>query len=177
MPPLKNQTNPVDTGVTMDQAFKLLVLIAALFALLYVALFLSNESKQRTGSKSGEQQSQSDLPYQKVMVADDRLPSLFPEDIPLEADVEIVENSSLTADDGDLQANRRFESRLTPAQNYSKYLEYLQANDWDISVQNNGSSQKLLRASKGYQALMVRIEPNPINQTTTVSLVFSETRP
>lgn len=177
MPPIKTNPNSADSGVTMDQAFKLLVLVAALFALLYVALLLANESKKRTADQSAVTQPESDLPYQKVMVTDSQLPPLFPADIPLEADVEILENSSLTADDGDLQANRRFESRLSASENYSKYLGYMQQNNWDISVQNNGTSQKLLRATKGYQSLMVRIDPNPVKQTTTVSLIFSETRP
>lgn len=174
--PTQNPKTPVtgESGITMDQAFKLLLLVAVLFAFLYVALLLSSESRQRAGNQATDS-AESQLPYDKVLVNEDKLPSLFPLDIPIQEGSEILENSMLTSIDGDLQANRKFESKLSASENYKLYLNYLTSNDWKVVTQDNGSAQKLLRGKNNYQTLMITLVPNPIKKTTTVSLIFSET--
>lgn len=171
---MKNPITPQSVQtVDQDQLFKLVVLIAALLALLYVALLLANESKQRTGQTEVVQQ-ESNLPIEKVAIPNEKLPGLFPSDIPVETGVEIIENSQVTTDDGVVQVIRIFESAKSMNENYNLYLNYLTRNDWQITNQDNGSTQKLLRGKKGYQTLLIIMDPNPAKQTTTITLTMTE---
>lgn len=174
---MPNEIKPIasaDNGVTMNQAFKLVVVVAALLALLYVTILLSNKSQQR--AVTVQQNTSQELPKAIVKESIDEqiLPSLFPQDIPIEAGAEVVENSRVFAEGGMKQATRTFESKKTMTNNYNLYLSYLQNNDWVVVNQKNDTEQKLLRGKKGYQTLLITMDPNLSKETTTVILTITE---
>lgn len=170
---MENKIQPTSNGISQNQVFKLLVIVAALMALLYVAVILSNESKQRT-AHNAEDQNEIDLPIETTNLPADKVSLMFPEDLPREANAEVIENSESNANDGATQATLRFESTRSANENYNTYLNYMRSNGWEIANQDNGANEKLLRGKKGYQALQVTIVPNPLSQTQTVTVTLTE---
>jgi hypothetical protein len=159
--------------IDFNQLFKYVVVIAALFALLFVAIKLSDLSVKQRGTE--QNQNQTNLPVDIKPLSKDVLPSAFPTDIPLEEGVEIKENSdSVRREDGVKQATRSFISSKTAEQNSTIYVNYLRNNDWEILNQATTEDFRMILGKKGYQLFQVTITPNSDGKTTTVLLTLTE---
>ncbi len=154
-----------------SSVFKLVVMVAALFALLFVAIQLSRHpinggrkmgvDKLKTGTKI-------------VKVSADKLPNKFPVDIPVEGDVRVIQNFNATELDGRYNATREFESKKTLAQNLSIYTKYLKDNNWDIKATIDEPDMKMVMGKKGLQQLQITAAIDPITNLNIITLNLTE---
>lgn len=163
----------MDKEVTYWQLFKLLILVVALMALLYVAVLLANDSKHRTGDANQEQQ-EGMAKFESQNVPDDMLPGNFPADLPTEDGAAITENKLSEVNDQGWQATRSYESTQSLAANYTTYTNYLRSNGWDVISQTNEPNFKSVTGKKGYQVLKVMLNPTAAANTVNVVITLNE---
>lgn len=155
-----------------NQLFKFVVVIAALFALLYVAILLSNTtSKNRNGEQAVDQ---AQLPVQTTPLPEDKLSSKFPSNLPIEANAEITQNSESKSDEGAQQGTRVFISQKTSTENLALYEAWMKANGWDVLSKMDEAGIKMVLGKKAYQLLQATVTENADKKTTTVTLTVTE---
>jgi hypothetical protein len=167
-----NHTNA--DNIDFNTVFKLLVIVAALFALLYVALLLSKESKERTSIEETNQEQSQSTKVVTTEIAPEILPTGFPANFPTEANAEITENGIVNVDNQGDQSVRSFKSGQSMTANYTLYLNFLKNNGWDIISQTNASTHKMLLGKKGYQLLQITINPGETSATSVVRATLTE---
>ena len=153
-----------------NELFKFTVVIAALFALLYVAILLSQHPLSDNGKQS---QVKELLPVQTNLLPEDKLSSKFPSNLPLEANAVVTQNSESKRDDGAKQATRVFTSQKSIAANLSTYEGYMNANGWEVLNKLNETNVKMLLAKKDYQLMQVTLTDN-LDKTITVNITVTE---
>lgn len=155
-----------------NQLFKLLVLVVVLFCLLYVAVMLSNQSKER--NNNSPDQAKAELPVKTNALPEDKLPDSFPTDFPVEEGAVVKENSISKSDTGATQSTREFVSKKTTTENINLYTSYLRNSDWEIVNQANESNYKLVRAKKGYQTIQISVKEDGLTGESIVTVSLTE---
>ncbi len=163
-----NSPSPNSGDISFNTVFKLLVIVAALLALLYVALLLSQESKERTSMEEASREQSEGARVVAKDISPEILPTGFPVNFPSEANAEITENEIVNVDNQGDQSIRSYNSNQSMTANYTLYLNFLRNNDWDVISQTNENTHKMLLGKKGYQLLQITINPG---QTATTSIV------
>lgn len=159
-----NSTDQVDH----NQVFKLLVVVAALFCLLFVAYILSNKSKQR----QQVEQPQLAAP-EKTNVDYSKLPEKFPASIPIESGAKITQNFNASSPDGNFQSTRAFETKETLAANLKLYTEFLKKDGWEIKATIDKPDLKMVFGQKDTEGIQVTMNENSITKKKTVSISYS----
>ncbi|HMR55585.1 MAG TPA: hypothetical protein PKD34_03280, partial [Candidatus Doudnabacteria bacterium] len=167
-----NNTGSDEIG--FNTVFKLLVIVAALFALLYVALLLSQESKERTGSEQSTNQGSESTRVVTKDISPEILPTGFPENFPVEDGATIIENNVVNVNNQGDQSTRSFNSSQGMTANYTLYLNYLRNNGWDVISQTNETTHKMLLGKNGYQLLQITINPGETGATSNVRATLTE---
>lgn len=101
-------------------------------------------------------------------------PDKFPDSVPIESGVKIIQNYSATAINGTYQATRVFETNKTLDENLKIYTDYLKKNGWTISDTINQLTYKAVFGTKGTQQLQVTLNQHSTTKTKTVSISFIE---
>ncbi len=110
---------------------------------------------------------------QKTEVPTDKLPDKFPPTLPVEQGAVISQNYNATANNGQYQATRAFETKQTLAANYTLYTNWLKNNGWKINSNLDGPSYKMVSGSKEKQQLQVSISENTVTKTNSVTLTLT----
>lgn len=147
-----------------------MVIVAALFALLYVALRLAQHP---LGDKKDKP-----LPAPtevKVMNVDfSQNPSNFPTNIPIEEGAKIVQNYNATTPTGLFSATRVFETNKSLADNYQLYKQFMESNGWEITSSVDQTNFKMLFSRKKGEELRVTMSTNSKYETKTVNITYTE---
>ncbi len=145
--------------------------ILAVVAIIIVAFLLPKQPRQGSQSKNNQ------TPIFKptiTAVANDKLPSKFPADIPIEASAKITENYNASTTSGGFQATRVFESTKSPADNLKIFQAYFRTNGYTVQdpivVQNYTS----VLGTKGKTQIKVSMTENASTKTTTVNISLVE---
>lgn len=110
----------------------------------------------------------------KSEVADDKLPSKMPANIPQETGAQVMDNFTAVNDEGLYQATREFETAKSLAENLTLYTNYLKNNDWDILSTIDKPSFKSVVGSRGADRLQITISENSSTKIKTVTISFSQ---
>ncbi len=168
---MENKIKDSNSTGNLDHAqlFKLLVLIVALLALLFVAYKLSEKSKHDEVAREPQ------LPQvEKTNVDFSELPEKFPTDIPMEAGVRITQNYNSLTPEGQFQATRVFETSKSLDATIKVYTDFLNNNDWKITATLDQPNLKMVMGSKDGASIQVTVNQNTINDTKTVSISYME---
>ncbi|HMQ01744.1 MAG TPA: hypothetical protein PKD79_01595 [Candidatus Doudnabacteria bacterium] len=176
MPNVNNTPNNGDThSVSFDQAFKLVVLVAALLALLYVAIWLSDVTpKPSSRTVTPQEDTTENATVTARMIPDNMLPQGFPDNFPVESGAEVKENVILNVDNQGDQATRTFTSSQSMTANYTLYSNYLRNNGWEIMTQINEANYKMVLGKKGFQLLQVNINPSDVSGSSVVRATVTD---
>lgn len=155
-----------------NQTFKLLVIVAAIFALLFVAYTLTKNSK-RDGDKQAVAQQ---AIVEKINVDFAKDPEKFPSDIPMEAGAKLTQNYNATTPTGAFQATKVFLTTKTLAENLTIYTNYFQQNGWKITASLDQPTYKMVTGAKDKQSIQVSIDENKMTKDRTVSINFTESK-
>lgn len=142
----------------------LIMLVAAALAIaLIVSIFVGDE-----GQDAGAQLP--DISIGKIVdVEGDKLPDKFPADIPLEAEAPILQNYNLTAENGDFQATRVFETKKTLSENFALYSTYLKNGQWTLNSSSDEPKLKVLSASRDKDRLLITFTETEGSNTVNIS--------
>lgn len=165
---MENKNNQTNSSVDFSQLFKLLVMVAAILALLFVAYKLLNNNKKEVVPQL--------VNVEKTNVDFAKLPEKFPSNIPLEADAKILQNYNSVTPEGQFQATRQFETKKSLAENYAFYTDFLKKNGWEIKATTDDATYKMVMGSLLKKAIQVTIEENKINQVKIVTISYSENK-
>lgn len=110
----------------------------------------------------------------KTKIADDKLPSKMPANIPQETGAQVTDNFTAVNDEGLYQATREFETSKSLAENLTLYTNYLKNNDWDILSTIDKPTLKSVVGSRGADRLQVTITENSSTKIKTVTISFSQ---
>ena len=170
---MENKIKPSNNEGSIDQnqLFKLLVVVAALLALLFVAYKLSlNSKKDQVAEESQPAQ------VEKTNVDFSKVPEKFPTNIPIEPGAKLTQNYNATTPDGQFQATRTFETQEALATNLKLYTEFLTDDGWEIKATTDDPTFKMVLGTKGKQSLQVSIDENKVTKIKTVSISYTESK-
>lgn len=153
-----------------NPVLKLTVIVAALFALLFVAIQLSKHPISDKNTPQDESQKN----YQINNVEKSKLPNKFPSDLPQEVGAVVTQNFNATGQDGTYNATREFESSKTLAQNITTYTKYLKDNDWEIKATIDQSTIKMVMGKKENQTLQIVAAVNPTKEVNVITITLTE---
>lgn len=168
----KTKASTTTDNIDQNQLFKLLVVVAALLALLFVAYQMSTKSRDAQPAAANPQLAE----VEKVNVDYSQAPEKFPADIPIEPGAQITQNYNATSPDGRFQATRTFVTEAALATNLRLYTEYLTNNGWEIKATTDNPTYKMVMGAKGNQSIQVSIDENKVTKIKTVSISYTETK-
>jgi len=145
------------------------IIIWVIIVVVAVAVLVVVFIKTDIGQRAGVMPEPSPVALVKNVPAGDK-PLGFPTTIPIEKGATIIQNYEADTADGQHQATRVFESKLTVAQNYKIYSDFLAQNSWTIKKKFQTENLASLSASKKGYDLTVNISRNTISGTVRVSL-------
>lgn len=155
------------------QLYKLLVLVAVLFGLLFVAIQLSGRplnSNNATNVTKNTEKSKNIT----TEVPSDQLPQGLPSNLPIEKDVQITNNTTTRTPEGTFSSTRTYLSTKSLAENYSIFANYFKSNKWEIISDIDNPDYKFLAAQQGYKTILVNLNLTPQSEKTTVSVSYTE---
>lgn len=155
------------------QLYKLLLLVAVLFGLLFVAIQLSGQPLGQ-GSSFDAKKDQQEAKTITTEIPKNQLPQGLPQDLPIEEHVQITNNSTSRTQQGSLSSSRTYLSTKSLAENYKIFSDYFKANKWEIISDINNDTYKFLAAKQGYKTLLINLNTTPQSEKTTVSVGYSE---
>ena len=147
------------------------VIIIAVVAVLVIAAAVYFQSKSRRSNIRSDKQAVETV---KTNVDFAKLPSKFPEDIPMENGAKITQNYNATTPDGKFQATRTFQTTQSLDANLALYTQFMQQNGWVVSTTVNEPATKMVYGEKYGKALTVAISENKLSQIKTVSITYNE---
>ncbi len=155
-----------------QNSFKLVVLVAAVLALLFVAFLVT----KKFANRSSEQQSAQQKPavVEKTNVDFSKNPEKFPTDIPVEAGARITQNYNAVTPQGMFQATKVFETKDSLSSKLALYTKYFNDNGWSITATVDQETFKMVSAQKDGQTIQVSIDQNKVTNIRTVSINYSE---
>lgn len=154
-----------------NPVFKMVVIVAALLALLFVAIQLSNYP---LNPNSKINKIEKIKPVQITQVDKGILPDKFPANLPTEASAVVTNNFNALEGDGRFNATREFESKKTLAQNITIYTKYLKDNGWTISNSLDQSNVKMVAGKKDNQLLQISAALDPNNKVNVITMTLTE---
>lgn len=105
----------------------------------------------------------------KAEVPLDRVPQLFPEDIPIEKGAKITQNYNATSSDGHFQATRAFETKKSLAESFKIYQDYFKKNNWEVRASLDQENYKMLAATKDAYYIQVSMNIGTIDISLTIN--------
>lgn len=166
---MENKTKPSNNegNIDQNQLFKLLVVVAALFALLFVAYKLSMNSKKEQAANQTQL-----AQVEKTNVDFSELPERFPSNIPIETGAQITQNYNSKTPEGQFQATRVFITKQSLAANIKLYTDFLTKEGYEIKSSVDQPTLKMVMGSKGAQSIQVTVNENTVNKDKTVSISY-----
>lgn len=156
-----------------NQLFKLLVIVMALFCLLFVANQLALLSNKED-STPAPIVPQSEIGQKSVEFT--KAPIGFPSEIPIEENAEFVQNFNTNTTDGRFQASRVFKTTKTLEENYKIYDDYLKSRNWDIKSVVDEENYKMIYARRGNIEFQVSMDNNLVYNIKTISISYTEVK-
>lgn len=153
-----------------NPVFKMVLIVIALLALLFVAVQLSKHPVSPTKNSMEDKKKT----VQISPVDYNKLPDKFPTDLPLEDGANITQNFNATEVDGRYNATREFNSAKTLAQNIAVYTKYLKTNDWQVKATIDQPALKMVMGQKGNQQLQVVAAQNPTTKANVITITLTE---
>lgn len=114
---------------------------------------------------------QGGVTVQREVLPAGKKPSIFPEDLPLEADAEIIQNENVGIN-GIRQGRMQFITKKTAAENFDIYKNYLTNNQWEIVSTADTEGFKSITARKGYYTFSGIFETNSLTLKNNVNLAI-----
>lgn len=167
----KTKTSTLVVEVDHSQVFKLLVVVAALLCLLYVAYILSNKSKERQQVEAPQLAAP-----EKTNVDFSELPTKFPSNVPIESGAKTTQNFEVKSPDGNFQATRGFETKLSLADNLKLYTDFLKKDGWEIKATVDNKDLKMVIGQKAEKSLQITMNENTITKIKTVTISYAESK-
>lgn len=154
-----------------QNSFKLVVLVAAVLALLFVAFLVTKKFATRN---TNQQEQPKSAVVQKTNVDFSKNPEKFPSDIPIEAGARITQNYNATTPQGMFQATKVFETSQSLGANLALYTKYFNDNAWKITATIDDATYKMVSATKDGKTIQVSIDENKVSKVKTVSISYTE---
>lgn len=154
-----------------QNSFKLVVLVAAILALLFVAFLVTKKFVTRNTDQSDQPKS---AVVQKTNVDFGKDPEKFPSDIPVEAGARITQNYNATTPSGLFQATKVFVTEQSLASNLTIYTKFMNDNGWDVTATVDQPTFKMVSGKKEDVTLQVSIDQNSVTNERTVSISYVE---
>lgn len=167
---MENKNTQSKHVVDAGQLFKMLVIVAALLCLLYVAYRLGGFNKVKPTVTPQPAQ------VQKTNVDFSKTPEKFPANIPLEANARTTQNFNATTPDGVFQAVRTFVTGKSLADNLALYTDFLKKDGWTIKGTLDNPTYKMIIGAKDKSNIQISIDENKVTKERTVSVSYSETK-
>lgn len=164
---MENKTNQSKNLVDTNQLFKLLVMVAALLCLLFVAYKLAMLGGKKPVSVQPAQ-------VEKTNVEFTKLPEKFPTNIPLEKDSRVIQNFNTTTPDGQFQAVRTFETAKSLDENLKLYTDFLKKEGWQIVATVDKPAYKMITGQLGSKFISISIDDNKVTEKKSVSISYTE---
>lgn len=165
---MENKNSQPSSLDDTNQLFKLLLIVAVILCLLFVAYKLMNIKKVAEVPQL--------VNVEKTDVEITKLPEKFPSNIPLEEGAEVVQNYNSQTPEGQFQATRQFETKKTLAENYALYTDFMEKNGWEIKATTDDPTYKMVMGNLLKKAVQVTIEENKINQVKIVTISYTENK-
>lgn len=159
--------------ISHDHLFYLLVLVAAIFSLMFVVyVILGPNNFFRSRSANSPKQALMD---QKIVVPEDKVPEAIPSDIPLPTNALVIDNFTKNNSDGSRKSQRSFETNLSIEENVRIYSNYMRSNSWIMGEQPiSQSGISIITGTKDNQNLTIVISENKTNNTKVVVIDLFE---
>lgn len=156
-----------------DHTFYLLVLVAAIFSLIFVAYMLRGHNIF-FGSRSANIPKQTSLD-QKIVVPENTVPEGIPADIPMPTNAVVIDNFTKNNSDGSRNSQRSFETSLSIEESIRIYSNYMRSNGWGMVKQPiSQSGISIIAGAKDNQNLTIMISENKTNSTKVVVIDLFE---
>lgn len=165
-----NNFDDNSSEVSFWQLFKLLVLVSALFAFLFVALLLSNNSRKNLVQIPEDQNQEQTATITARQIEESVLPKGFPEDFPTAPNTKVLENFEILSNDNKLYSRREFTSSLAPDQLLELYEDFFMTLGWQKT--NNSGDVKLVLMKKNSDTVLITASKLPKDTVTTASVNF-----
>jgi hypothetical protein len=151
----------------MNKTLLKIALVVALAAIVAAGFYYYNANTEP--QTEGEQE----FMVEKTELSESELPSGFPENLPEENGVEVLENYEAVTEDGRTQSTRVMTTERTSAQAAKVYSDFFAKLGWnEISNEDNGDVVILMK--NGDNTLL--IEAREGADQSTVSLTLTEAR-
>ena len=151
-------------GLKLKSIISTIALLVLALALVLVVLFTTHP---RSGTPSGSSSNTAPTLTGIASLPPSDVPSILPGDLPLEKNVQILQNFTATdSATGKLQATRVYVSKLTADNNFAIFQNYLMENGWSIGGRSDQPNMKYLYATKDSARMDVTIAKNSSGEVT-----------
>ena len=166
---MENKNSQPGSGLTNNQLLKILVVVAVLFLLLYVAIQINTFKNDKLATQPLPAQ------VQKTNVDFDKVPEKFPTNIPIESGARLTQNYNAVTPEGAFQATRTFVTEKSLTENIDFYTDFLSKDGWKTNLSADQANFKMISGAKDGKKINISADENKISKIKTVTISYTET--
>ena len=165
---MENKNSQSTSGLTNNQLLKILVVVAVLFLLLYVAIQINSYKKDEQLSQALPAQ------VQKTNIDFSQAPEKFPTNIPIESGARLTQNYNATTPQGEFQATRTFITEKSLTENIDFYTDFLNKDGWKTNLSVDQANFKMISGAKEGKKINISADENKVSKIKTVTISYTE---